>query len=53
MKFGTTIISETIDRVDFSSRPFKIWPEGADSEQYVLAESIVVATGATAKRVWF
>lgn len=44
-RFGTRIQSVNVDRVDFSSRPFKVWV-GADEYQ---AESIIVATGAEAK----
>ncbi|KNE68875.1 thioredoxin-disulfide reductase [Allomyces macrogynus ATCC 38327] len=46
---GATIITETIEKVDFSERPFKLWPEGASEP--VLAESVIIATGATAKRM--
>ncbi|KAK9717458.1 thioredoxin-disulfide reductase [Basidiobolus ranarum] len=53
-KFGTEIITETITRVDFSARPFKIWREGADSEtdEPDTADSIIIATGATARRLF-
>ncbi|KAJ3316663.1 thioredoxin-disulfide reductase [Blyttiomyces sp. JEL0837] len=52
-KFGTTIITETISRVDLSKRPFKIWREGADESDSdaILCDSLVIATGATAKRM--
>lgn len=52
-KFGTKIHTETISRVDFSARPFKVWREGSETndKDAILADSIVVATGATAKRV--
>jgi len=52
-RFGTEIISETISRVDLSQRPFKLWKEFADSDadEPVLAESLIIATGATAKRL--
>ncbi|KAK9767029.1 thioredoxin-disulfide reductase [Basidiobolus ranarum] len=53
-KFGTEIITETITRVDFSARPFKIWREGSDSEndEPDTADSIIISTGATAKRLF-
>jgi thioredoxin reductase (NADPH) len=53
-RFGTTIITETITRVDFSSRPFKLWREYNDSENDapVLADSVIISTGATAKRLF-
>lgn len=45
---GARIRTETIARVDLSTRPFKLWTE---SDELVLAHSVVVATGATAKRM--
>lgn len=45
---GTRIRTETIAKVDFSKRPFKLWTE---SDDLVEAESVVIATGATAKRM--
>lgn len=54
----TTIITETIARVDLQSRPFKLWTEGMvssmeDGEQVepILTKSLIIATGATAKRL--
>jgi len=45
---GGRIETETITKVDFSARPFKLWSEsGAQIE----AESVVIATGATARRM--
>jgi thioredoxin reductase (NADPH) len=51
LKFGTTIITETISKVDFSTRPFKLWREGFEEEDPVLAHCVIIATGATAKRL--
>ncbi|KAI8821879.1 uncharacterized protein EV422DRAFT_527383 [Fimicolochytrium jonesii] len=48
---GTEIRTETITKVDLSSRPFKLYPEGREDEPPVLAHSVVIATGATAKRM--
>jgi thioredoxin reductase (NADPH) len=45
---GTRIRTETIARVDLSSRPFKVYPEDGGE---VLASTIIIATGATAKRM--
>jgi thioredoxin reductase (NADPH) len=45
---GGRVISETIFKVDFSSRPFKLWTE---SDELIESESVVIATGATAKRL--
>lgn len=45
VNFGTRIITDDIDKVDFSSRPFKLYPaEGGVIE----AECVIVATGAKA-----
>ncbi|MBS1716494.1 MAG: thioredoxin-disulfide reductase [Armatimonadetes bacterium] len=44
-RFGTTIIDETITKVDFSQRPFKLWA----GDQMVEAKSVIIATGASAK----
>lgn len=45
LRFGTRIITQDVDRVDFSERPYKVW---ADGEEYQ-AHSIIIATGAKAK----
>ena len=47
-RYGTTIVTETISKVDFSQRPFKLWTE--DGEE-VVCQSVVISTGATAKRL--
>ncbi|MCB1140676.1 MAG: thioredoxin-disulfide reductase [Leptospiraceae bacterium] len=46
-KYGTIIKTQTVTKVDFSKRPFKIWTD----EEEVEAESVIIATGATAKRM--
>ncbi|KAG8526959.1 thioredoxin-disulfide reductase [Bacidia gigantensis] len=43
-RFGTKIISETIERVDLSSRPFKLWQEY--EEEPITASAVIIATGA-------
>ncbi|RKP10383.1 thioredoxin reductase [Thamnocephalis sphaerospora] len=50
-RFGTTIITETISKVDLSARPFKLWREGAESAEPDTADALIVATGATARRM--
>ncbi|KAI8611016.1 thioredoxin-disulfide reductase, partial [Chytriomyces sp. MP71] len=47
---GTTILTETIASVDLSSRPFKLFTEN-EPDTPILAHSLIVATGATAKRM--
>ena len=44
---GTRIKTETVDKVDLSSRPFKVFV----GEQTIETKSISIATGATAKRM--
>jgi len=48
LRFGTRVVTETVSRVDLSSRPFKYWAD--DPEPYT-ADSIIIATGASAKRL--
>src|SRR5665647_461988 len=45
-RFGTRIFTETINKVDLSSRPFKYWSDDVTGE----AKTLIIATGATAKR---
>lgn len=49
VRFGTKILSEMVNKVDFSATPFKISTE----EKTVLADSFVVATGTVARRLHF
>ena len=46
-KFGTEMHLETVDSVDFSQRPFRV----SSSDRTVHAETVIIATGATAKRM--
>ena len=48
-KFGTSIFSETVTRVDLSKRPFKVFTD----EKEVDADTVIIATGAVAKRLDF
>src|ERR1700675_5026452 len=43
-RFGTQFVDVDVDRVDLSSRPFRLWARGVEYK----AESVVVATGASA-----
>ncbi len=47
LRFGTTILTEDVQSVDLSSAPFKI--KGAKTEAE--ADAVIIATGATAKRL--
>lgn len=51
VRFGTFIHTETITKVDLSQRPFRIWREGYEEDAPVLAHSLIISTGATAKRL--
>jgi thioredoxin reductase (NADPH) len=44
-KFGTVCETKDITKVDFSSRPFKLW----SGDELYTADSVIIATGAKAK----
>lgn len=44
-RFGTECLTQDVDAVDFSKRPFKVTSQGKD----YFAHAIIIATGATAK----
>lgn len=50
---GTVIETETITKLDTSSRPFKIWREGSEDQEEPTdtADAVVIATGASARRM--
>ena len=43
LKFGAEVITKRVSKVDFSTRPLKVW---VDEDQYE-ADSVIVSTGAT------
>ena len=43
-RFGSQIVDVDIERVDFSSRPFKVWARGVE----YTGQSVIIATGASA-----
>ncbi len=47
---GTEIVTADVQKVDFSSRPFKVWV-GEDENVLHLAKSVIIATGARANYV--
>lgn len=47
-KFGTVTRFETIKKVDFSVHPFRLW---ADGEKEYSADAVIIATGASARRL--
>jgi len=48
IRWGTQTYGEDVVKVDFSERPFTI----ASSEREIKAHSVIIATGATAKRLY-
>jgi thioredoxin reductase (NADPH) len=44
---GTRVVTETVERVDLSHRPFRLH---TDSEE-ILTQTLIIATGATARRM--
>ena len=46
-RFGAEFITDDVTRVDFSERPYRVW---VGDEEYA-AESVIVATGATARQL--
>ena len=46
-RFGTEILSQTVEQVDFSTRPFKVTSQGRVYE----ADAVIVSTGASARRL--
>jgi thioredoxin reductase len=51
VRFGTTIITETVSKIDLSSRPFRYWREMQENQEPETADTIIIATGASAKRL--
>ena len=44
-RFGAECLYKTVDEVDFSERPYKVWANGNEYS----AEAIIISTGATAR----
>lgn len=49
-RFGTTIVTETVAKLDLSSRPFKYSTEWSPEEEHT-ADAVILATGASARRL--
>ena len=47
LRCGTRVVTETVDKVDLSQRPFKVWAAGKEYQ----ANALIISTGATAKRM--
>lgn len=50
VRFGTNVISETVEKLDLSTRPFKYALEWSPGELHT-ADTIILATGASARRL--
>lgn len=47
VRYGTTIKTETVERVDLSSQPYSVFTSGSEYKTM----TVIIATGATAKRL--
>ncbi|MCC6993684.1 MAG: thioredoxin-disulfide reductase [Deltaproteobacteria bacterium] len=47
-RFGTRIHTETVESIDLSKRPFRV----KSTDREVLAQTVIITTGATAKRLF-
>lgn len=52
VRFGTEIITETISKVDFSAKPFKLWTEWNEDGEAITSDAVIISTGASAKRMY-
>ena len=52
VRFGTEVITDTVSTLDLSKRPFKYTTEFGGEAQVHTADSIVIATGASARRLY-
>lgn len=51
LRFGTEIVTETVVKVDLSNRPFKYWLEYCEEDPPNTADTLIIATGASARRL--
>jgi thioredoxin reductase (NADPH) len=51
VRFGTEIITETVSKIDLSSRPFRYWRKNQENGEPETTDTIIIATGASAKRI--
>lgn len=47
IRFGTKVLTEDVESVDFSEQPYKVYGK----ESHFLANSVIIATGASANRL--
>ena len=51
IRFGTDVRTQTISKIDLSNRPFKLWREYHENEEPETADAVIIATGASARRL--
>ncbi|KAL8871859.1 MAG: hypothetical protein Q9174_002402 [Haloplaca sp. 1 TL-2023] len=51
IRFGTDVRTETISKIDLSRRPFKVWKEYEEDAEPETADAVIIATGASARRL--
>lgn len=51
IRFGTHVITETVSKIDLSARPFRYWREFQEDDEPETSDAIIIATGASAKRL--
>ncbi|KAL8781580.1 MAG: hypothetical protein Q9213_005930 [Squamulea squamosa] len=51
IRFGTDVRTETISKIDLSKRPFKVWKEYNEDKEPETADAVIIATGASARRL--
>ncbi len=44
-RFGATLVTADVERVDFGTRPFRVWVDGEEHR----SRTVIIATGATAR----
>lgn len=52
VRFGTEVITDTVSSLDLSKRPFRYTTEFGGESQVHTADSVVIATGASARRLY-
>ena len=45
-RFGAQMVTDKVSKVDFSTRPFKVWLDDAKAEPTYTADAVIVSTGA-------
>ncbi len=51
IRYGTRIKTDTVESVNLDSKPKKVFVGTGDSAEVFMAESVIIATGATARRL--